>query len=45
MKPKVGTYLHVCFPKGGGRSQAGELHHTKDLARGARKSLERERSL
>ena len=28
--PKKGTYLHVCYPKGGGGPVAGETHHKKE---------------
>lgn len=27
--PKKGRYLHVCFPKGGGKSVSGEVKKTK----------------
>ena len=29
INPKKGTYMRVCFPKGGGKSVAGEVKHTK----------------
>jgi hypothetical protein len=28
-KPKPGSYLHLCFPKGGGKAVAGEVKKTK----------------
>lgn len=29
VKPNAGTYLKVCYPKGGGKSVAGEVKKTK----------------
>ncbi len=31
IKPKAGVYIHVCFPKGGGKSVSGEVKHDKRL--------------
>jgi len=30
ISPKEGTYIHVCYPKGGGKPVSGEVKHTKE---------------
>lgn len=32
VKPKEGTYLHVCYPPGGGSPVSGEVKHNKQPA-------------
>jgi len=34
VKPNKGSYMPVCFPKGGGASTRGEVKRTKKRGRG-----------